>query len=531
MSIHTITRPPRFAQLRRAGLGGVLAVLAVLALAPTAGAATVVGRPPGSPGPSWSITPTPNPPGATGDLRAVSCTAANACTAVGTSASFPHPVQALAERWNGASWTIQPTNPAFSSSNTLFNGVSCTSASSCLAVGEVSGFAVSELWNGKTWNLLPALLKPGPAVFSTLNSVSCTSASNCMAVGSWSDSSNIQHTLAYLWNGSFWALQATQDPFGAIFDTLNSVSCPSATSCLAVGGNGKSPLYESWNGSRWSAGFGIANNSTGASFAGTSCTSATACSVVGENFNLAGEFTLANLINPTGLGVSFFTTPSPGKNSSLLGAVSCPAGPVAARDLLRCIAVGKDNDFAGTFVTLAEFYDGASPPGGWSTMTIPTPTSSSGTPIAASLNGISCPAATDCIAVGSDTAGTLAEQLTTVSGPHALSITRQGKVIALLRKPRTLELLVSKLGPRGGRLLGAVALGSHPKGRSQIDWNLHVAGRRLAAGTYMAELVTVLAGGATSDGPAVTFKLDYPSGPIRVLSSTCSVAAATSGRC
>ena len=193
--------------------------------------------------------------------------------------------------------------------------------------------------------------------------------------------------------------------------------------------------------------------------------------------------------------------------------------------------MGKDNDFAGTFVTLAEFYDGASPPGGWSTMTIPTPTNSSGTPIAARLSGISCPTATNCIAVGSDTTGTLAEQLTTVSGPHALTITRQGKVIALLRKPRTLELLVSKLGPRGGRLLGAVVLGHHPKGRSQIDWNLHVAGHRLAGGTYTAELVAALPRGATSDGPAVTFKLDFPTGPIRVLSSTCSIAAAANGRC
>jgi hypothetical protein len=235
----------------------------------------------------WSTTPTPNPAGATGSLRAVSCTSGNACTAVGTSAAFPHPLQALAERWNGTKWTIEPTNPAFSSSNTLFNGVSCTSASSCLAVGQVSGFAVSELWNGHTWNLMPTLLRPGTAVSSTLNSVSCTSASHCMAVGSYNDGSNVQHTLAYVWNGSFWALQATQDPFGAIFDSLNGVSCASATSCLAVGGNGRSPLYESWNGSTWSAGFGIANNSTGASFAGASCVSASTCYAVGENFNLA----------------------------------------------------------------------------------------------------------------------------------------------------------------------------------------------------------------------------------------------------
>ena len=96
------------------------------------------------------------------------------------------------------------------------------------------------------------------------------------------------------------------------------------------------------------------------------------------------------------------------------------------------------------------------------------------------------------------------------SGSHALSITRQGKVIALLRKPRTLELVVSKLGPRGGCVLGAVARGHHPKGRSQISWNLHVPGHLLTPGTYMGELVTVLPRGATSDGPAVMFKLYYP---------------------
>jgi hypothetical protein len=115
------------------------------------------------------------------------------------------------------------------------------------------------------------------------------------------------------------------------------------------------------------------------------------------------EFTLANLINPTGLGVSFFNTPSPGKNASLLNAVACPSGQT-------CFAVGKDNNFENTFVTLAEVYGGAAPPNGWSTMTIPTPTNSSGVPIPASLNGISCPSAKDCIAIGSDTAGPLGEQ-------------------------------------------------------------------------------------------------------------------------
>ena len=79
----------------------------------------------------------------------------------------------------------------------------------------------------------------------------------------------------------------------------------------------------------------------------------------------------------------------------------------------------------------------------------------------------------------------LTEQFTGGSGPHGLSLTRRGEVLALLRKPHELELLVFKLGRRG-RLLGAVALGHHTKGRSLI---------------------------------------------IRVQSSTCSVSEASSNRC
>jgi hypothetical protein len=79
-------------------------------------------------------------------------------------------------------------------------------------------------------------------------------------------------------------------------------------------------------------------------------------------------------------------------------------------------------------------------------------------------------------------------------------------VLALLRNPRTIELLAFKLGPRE-HLLGAVPLGHHPKGRSLIPWNLHVAGQRLAPGSYLAELVAALGHGATSAGPIVKFTL------------------------
>src|SRR5262249_20167333 len=104
-----------------------------------------------------------------------------------------------------------------------------------------------------------------------------------------------------------------------------------------------------------------------------------------------------------------------------------------------------------------------------------------------------------------------------------------GTVLALLRKPRTLELLVFQRG-RHGHLLGAVALGNHPRGLSRIRWNLRVDGKRLPAGTYTAELVAAFGRGVTSDGPSVTFGLAR-AGLVRVRSATCSVTAAERGRC
>ena len=114
-------------------------------------------------------------------------------------------------------------------------------------------------------------------------------------------------------------------------------------------------------------------------------------------------------------------------------------------------------------------------------------------------------------------------------GPHGFSLTPSGEVLALLHKPRALELLVFKLGPRAHRL-GAVKLGRAPAGRSRRHWDLRVASRRLRAGTYLAELAAVRAPGSTTSGPGVTFAVTR-TGHLRVDSSTCSVAEAAVNRC
>jgi hypothetical protein len=121
-------------------------------------------------------------------------------------------------------------------------------------------------------------------------------------------------------------------------------------------------------------------------------------------------------------------------------------------------------------------------------------------------------------------------QPTAAAGPHALSLTSGGGVLALLRKPRALALRVFTLGP-GAHLVGTVKLGNAPAGPSRFHWDLRVRGHRLPAGTYIAELVALSTASPLSGGPGVTFRLTFSSSAIRVLSSTCSAAAATNGRC
>lgn len=121
-------------------------------------------------------------------------------------------------------------------------------------------------------------------------------------------------------------------------------------------------------------------------------------------------------------------------------------------------------------------------------------------------------------------------QPSSAAGPRALSLTRSGEVLALLHKPRKLELIVFAVGTHA-HLLGVVNLGHRPAGRSRIRWDLRVAGHRLRRGTYTAELAAVPRHGLTVGGPGVTFKRTYPTGPIRVLSSSCSLADAATGRC
>ena len=371
-------------------------------------------------GTTWSIQHVPMPAGGTHSaLDAVSCSSAGACTAVGFYTNNLGNQVTLAERWNGSAWSVQPTPDPPTATRSLLTGVSCSSATSCVAVGgyEAGPNVKNRLvysWNGTRWALVEAGSPPG-AVFSFLAGVSCTAPTACVAVGNeLSASSDDILTLAQALNGSTWTVLTTPNPAGAIVSRLYGVSCSSPTACTAVGasiqgahrsgaprgraGPGRgttavsgaplaATLAEAWNGSTWS--IQATPNPVGTAegldlLVGVSCQSAASCVAVGSS-SPGGSITTATLGESwNGTAWSIVTIPAPTRFASALASVSCGSA--------ACITVGYFRNGSGTHQTLAE----ASAGSGWTVQPTPNPTGA----VSSFLVGVSCGAPTACAAVG-----------------------------------------------------------------------------------------------------------------------------------
>jgi hypothetical protein len=144
-----------------------------------------------------------------------------------------------------AAMAAAPRQEAAATAGTLF-GVSCASASNCVAVGGRSGTfpgTLAEKWNGTKWSVI-ASPNPKGATGAGLHDVACTSATNCLAAGYYDTSS--KHTLptAEKWNGTKWSVLTVPAPSGTTDTFLDAVSCVSSTDCQAVGGSGNNILAE-----------------------------------------------------------------------------------------------------------------------------------------------------------------------------------------------------------------------------------------------------------------------------------------------
>ncbi|MGH3157078.1 MAG: hypothetical protein ACRDNF_10935 [Streptosporangiaceae bacterium] len=391
-------------------------------------------------GTTWSEIPVKDAT-VEGNLLAVSCSSASACTAVGTyqNRALDRSVP-LIERWNGTALRLQQSAPL--QTPAVLYGVSCPTAHGCVAVGDV-GAPLAELWTGTKWQLMnatPAPIEgallgvscssltqcsavgfavtgglqaafaeqlsgstwsvqpvPGPAGVSQISfdGVSCVSAADCEAVGSYGAAAGNTRTLAEEWNGAQWSSQPAPNVPGPASGQFSSVSCGGPTACQAVGNYGyEDMLGERWNGGTWTLNpprvVTPRQYEVQPQLLDVSCSSPTACMAVGYHFSAyQGTMPFAEVWN--GTRWSLATPPK------LLGkAVRVELYGVSCTSATACLAVGAE--YAPSQLALAYQWNGTS----WTRLTMSTAT--------VSLNAVSCSSATSCVAVGCcSTSGWLAE--------------------------------------------------------------------------------------------------------------------------
>jgi hypothetical protein len=242
-------------------------------------------------GTAWTAQATPNPSGALeSKLEGVSCTSASSCTAVGYYKAGTEAFSAFAERWNGTAWSLTSIANPVGFAKAYLYGVSCGASTDCWGVGRVvpneaqaiegkKTSALLEHWNGSVWVQVSAT-----GALTQLKGVSCPSTTSCMAVSGQSG------LVAEARNGTSWTSQTMANPGGGSGTKMMGVSCSTSSACAAAGSytvSGHSaPLVERWNGSSWSVQatpdpVGVVEEVTSSNLEGVSCPSASACTAVG----------------------------------------------------------------------------------------------------------------------------------------------------------------------------------------------------------------------------------------------------------
>ena len=244
-----------------------------------------------------------------------------------------------------------------------------------------------------------------PGSSSRLYEVSCTSASSCFAVGNYVNGAGATLNQVLRWNGSKWSQVAVPQPGGKALDDMNSLSsiaCTSASNCLAAGWDQQAPspiatpplLNEvlHWNGKHWSQvsvpqPAGTGNGQQNQLF-GVACAGARNCWATG--LQRPGKAAQNQALHWNGTKWRYVSTPQPGRQR-LLEHVDC----TSASD---CWAAGfavKGADQAGPEVNQLLHWNGKK----WSEAVVPQPAGTSPQD-GQLLAGVSCTSSSDCWATG-----------------------------------------------------------------------------------------------------------------------------------
>jgi Fibronectin type III domain len=259
-----------------------------------------------------------------------------------------------------------------------------------------------------------------------VSGVSCPSPSFCAALGEYDDTSGYAQAMVLTWTGGTWS--TAQAPLPA--DTaglpnrvwVGGVSCPSASFCTAVGSYADTSgqwdgLLLTWSGGAWTAARspvpGDASSvSPYASVIGVSCPSASFCTAVGSYENTSGN-QLGMVLKWSGGAWTAAQAPLPanavtGGSTVTIASVDGVSCPSAS----FCTAVGWYNDTSGNQDPLLLTRSN----GTWTAAQAPLPADA--TKPYATVDGVSCPSTAFCTAAGwyNDTSGYTVGMLLTWSG-------------------------------------------------------------------------------------------------------------------
>ncbi len=185
----------------------------------------------------------------------VACPTTTSCVAVGNYADTSGNTQGLIETMSGGTWTastapLNGLNPAPTTNPLIvLTSLSCPATGTCIAVGtynDTNGQAgLIETMSNGSWTASTAPLS-GLSTYTiprfALNQVTCYLNGPCVAVGRYQDSSNTYQGLIETLSGSTWTPTAAPTtnlnpvPNSAAPNvSINGVSCPSTTWCVASG--------------------------------------------------------------------------------------------------------------------------------------------------------------------------------------------------------------------------------------------------------------------------------------------------------
>ncbi len=362
-------------------------------------------------GATWSAGSLPSP--VVGGPTSVSCPTTSWCMAVGG--------RTFVSADGGATWS----STAFPTALVPLAAVACTSVDVCVVAGaNASGdtAVVTTSDGGSTWST--ASVPAGPLEGTAL---ACSSASNCDLVATIAGSSEI---LGSTDGGATWSVVESSSLFS---DDITAISCPSTTTCLAVGNSILSASLDapvafatSDGGASWSS-VPFPASVTHAELTGVACSAATTCTVVGSgsaSTQFSNAYTVALTTTDGGASWQQGTLPA---TSPLPRALACPSSTTcvaagiagAAEDALvtddggatwssTTLATGDSAlDVVSCPTTSACFAAGSTPvpevvasSDGGSTWSAPTPV-----PGLVAINGMACSSTTVCVTVGQSASG------------------------------------------------------------------------------------------------------------------------------